>query len=83
MAKDPTYHTTSREYPEAMREVHHDHNNCPDGKRIKQEHAHQEPMETTLQGMCKAFLTCIAPPSFFARTGGPTYRNRSQYERQL
>ena len=24
MAKDPTYHTTSREYPEAMREVHHD-----------------------------------------------------------
>lgn len=35
MAKDAAYHTNSDEYP---RDVHHDHNTCPDGKRIKPEH---------------------------------------------
>lgn len=38
MAKDPPYHTDSREYPEAVREVHHDHNACYEGKKIKPEH---------------------------------------------
>jgi hypothetical protein len=38
MAKDAPYHTNSPEYPSKHREVHHDHNNCPDGKRIKPEH---------------------------------------------
>jgi hypothetical protein len=30
------YHTNSPEY--SHREVHHNHENCPDGKRIKKEH---------------------------------------------
>lgn len=38
MAKDPPYHTTSEEYPLEHRNVHHDHNNCEDGKRIKPQH---------------------------------------------
>ena len=38
MAKDPLYHTDSREYPEEVRECHHDHNNCYEGKKIKPEH---------------------------------------------
>jgi len=32
------YHTNSPEYAPTHREVYHDHENCPDGKRIKQEH---------------------------------------------
>jgi hypothetical protein len=32
------YHTNSPEYPPQHREVYHDHENCPDGKRIKREH---------------------------------------------
>jgi hypothetical protein len=35
MAKVYPYHTDSAEYP---REVHHDNDACPDGKRIKSEH---------------------------------------------
>jgi hypothetical protein len=38
MAKDPTYHTNSEEYPPEHREVHHDHNDCYDGKRILTKH---------------------------------------------
>jgi hypothetical protein len=38
MAKVPAYHTDSREYPEAVRECHHDHNDCYEGKKIKPEH---------------------------------------------
>jgi hypothetical protein len=38
MAKGPLYHTDSREYPEAVRECHHDHNDCYEGKKIKPEH---------------------------------------------
>jgi hypothetical protein len=33
-----TYHTDSPEYPPQHREVFHDKENCPDGKRIKAEH---------------------------------------------
>lgn len=33
-----TYHTNSPEYPPKHREVHHDHENCPDGKRILPQH---------------------------------------------
>jgi hypothetical protein len=37
MAKVAPYHTNSTEYtPE--RNVHHDHDNCQDGKRIKPQH---------------------------------------------
>jgi hypothetical protein len=39
MAKGAPYHTTnSNEYPLEYRNVHHDHDNCPDGKRIKPKH---------------------------------------------
>ena len=38
MAKVAAYHTNSPEYPTQTREVHHDHDDCPDGKRIKREH---------------------------------------------
>ena len=34
MAKVSPYHTNSTEYLE-QRNVHHDHDNCPDGKRIR------------------------------------------------
>lgn len=37
MGFDPAYHTDSPEYPPSHRNVHHDHNDCPDGKRIKTE----------------------------------------------
>jgi hypothetical protein len=32
------YHTTSREYPPEHRNVHHNKDTCPDGKRIKRDH---------------------------------------------
>jgi hypothetical protein len=32
------YHTSSLEYPPGHREVYHDKDNCPDGKRIKPLH---------------------------------------------
>jgi hypothetical protein len=35
MAKVSPYHTNSTEYPPEHRNVHHDHDNCPDGKRIR------------------------------------------------
>lgn len=38
MAKVAAYHTNSPEYPPKHREVHHDRDDCPDGKRIKREH---------------------------------------------
>jgi hypothetical protein len=38
MAKVAAYHTNSPECPPVHREVYHDHDNCPDGKRIKPEH---------------------------------------------
>jgi hypothetical protein len=38
MAKVYPYHTNSPEYPPSHREVYHDKDTCPDGKRIKQEH---------------------------------------------
>lgn len=38
MPKDPPYHTTSLEYPPKERNVYHDYNDCPDGRRIKPEH---------------------------------------------
>jgi hypothetical protein len=41
MARDPAYHTNSPEYPPEHREVYHDHNNCPDGKRIQPKHREQ------------------------------------------
>jgi hypothetical protein len=37
MKVDP-YHTNSEEYPPAHRNVYHDHDDCPDGKRIKSWH---------------------------------------------
>ena len=33
---DPAYHTDSPEY--SHREVHHNNNDCPNGKQIKPEH---------------------------------------------
>lgn len=38
MAKVAAYHTNSVELPPKHREVHHDHDDCPDGKRIEQKH---------------------------------------------
>jgi hypothetical protein len=38
MAKVSPFHTDSPEYPPKHREVYHDKNTCPDGKRIKPEH---------------------------------------------
>lgn len=38
MAKVSPYHTNSPEYPPQHREVHHDHDDCPDGRRIKPQH---------------------------------------------
>jgi hypothetical protein len=38
MVKGMHYHTNSREYPPELQSVHHDHDECPDGKRIKLEH---------------------------------------------
>jgi hypothetical protein len=38
MTKVPAYHTNSLEYPPAHRNVHHDHSDCPDGKRILPRH---------------------------------------------
>jgi hypothetical protein len=41
MARVSPYHTDSVEYPSKHREVYHDKDTCPDGKRIKQEHRKQ------------------------------------------
>ena len=38
MAKVGSYHTSNTEYPPEHRNVHHDHNDCKDGKQIKPEH---------------------------------------------
>jgi hypothetical protein len=38
MAKIKPYHTDSPEYPPKHREVHHDHDDCHDGKAIKSSH---------------------------------------------
>jgi hypothetical protein len=38
MSKVYPYHTNSPEYPPTHREVYHDKDTCPDGKRIKSEH---------------------------------------------
>jgi hypothetical protein len=38
MAKVSAYNTNSPEYPPSHREVYHDKDTCPDGKRIKPEH---------------------------------------------
>lgn len=38
MAKVSAFHTSSHEYPPSHREVYHDTDTCPDGKRIKAEH---------------------------------------------
>jgi hypothetical protein len=38
MAKVAPYHTNSIEYPLERRNVHHDHGDCKDGKRILPQH---------------------------------------------
>ena len=38
MAKVAPYHTNSPEYEPRHREVHHDHDNCHDGRAIKPQH---------------------------------------------
>lgn len=38
MATVDPYNTNSLEYPLKHRNVYHDKNTCPDGKRIKKEH---------------------------------------------
>jgi hypothetical protein len=35
---DPAYHTNSTEYPPGHRNVHHNNNNCKNGKQIKAIH---------------------------------------------
>jgi len=41
MTKVAAYHTNSIEEPPKHREVYHDHDNCPDGKRIMPKHLEQ------------------------------------------
>lgn len=41
MAKVKPYHTSSPQYPPENREVYHDKDTCPSGKRIKPEHLEQ------------------------------------------
>ena len=36
MSKVVPYNTDSFEYPPAHRNVHHDHDDCPDGKKHKE-----------------------------------------------
>ena len=38
MAKVAAYHTNSTEYPPKNREVHHDHDDCYEGKKIESKH---------------------------------------------
>jgi hypothetical protein len=38
MAKISPYHTDSPEYPPKHREVHHDHDDCSEGKKIESKH---------------------------------------------
>ncbi len=38
MAKVKPYHTETPEYPPEHRRVYHDHDDCPNGRRIKPEH---------------------------------------------
>lgn len=38
MGKVQPFHTNSPEYPPKHREVHHDRDDCHDGKQIKREH---------------------------------------------
>jgi hypothetical protein len=38
MAKVAAYHTDSEEYAPQHRNVYHDHDDCPDGKRIQAKH---------------------------------------------
>lgn len=38
MAKVAPYHTNSLEYPPEHRNVYHDHDDCPDGRRIQAKH---------------------------------------------
>jgi len=37
MGKVTAYHTNSPEYPPQHRNVYHDRDDCPDGRRIKQQ----------------------------------------------
>jgi hypothetical protein len=41
MSKVAPYHTNSPEYPPRERNVYHNHDDCPDGKRIKPWHKQQ------------------------------------------
>jgi hypothetical protein len=38
MGRTAPYHTSTTEYPPEHRNVYHDRDNCPNGKRIKPEH---------------------------------------------
>lgn len=38
MTKVKPYHTVELEYPPRQRNVYHDHDDCPDGRRIKPQH---------------------------------------------
>jgi hypothetical protein len=38
MAKVPAFHTDSEEYLPKHREVYHDKDTCPDGKKIEEKH---------------------------------------------
>lgn len=38
MSRVDPYHTTSIEYPPQERNVYHNHDDCPDGKRIRDWH---------------------------------------------
>ena len=51
------YHTNSREYPPEHRNVYHDHDNCPEGKRIQPRASSERNLgQAALQGMHQARL---------------------------
>ena len=47
------YHTNSTEYPPKHRNVYHNHDNCPDGKRIQAKHKEQGTGGKLLCDECK------------------------------
>src|SRR5207245_8208142 len=71
MTKIAPYHTNSIEEPPRHREVYHDHNDCPDGKRIMSKHLEQG---TGGKPRCKE---CIKPASYFVpKCDFPTWSSR-------
>lgn len=53
MADEKLYHTNSKEEPPKHREVHHDHENCSEGRKIMKEHREEGDGGKPLCKVCK------------------------------